>query len=550
MIFINIFTVMANFKDVTNYIIASTVGAIVGVIAYTIKKKYATKKDVQKLEKQCELEKKKDDNHTKNIKEIVDNQCDNKIRYKHAETDETLRLREGMLELNRKYGISAPKATDKVQHQPSLRCWIKHFHSQYTIPDYSNIPLLKQILDGYPDDFKDAMMLHLLNSLGAMCYSKVRAKRDDVMHAPNLLTIVEGKQGSGKSKFDIVYKTLFKRLIEQDREKLAKDISENIIQTVGVNITKSKFIDILAANNGVHLYAMETELSRMLKVSHNGRSIGFIELRKAFDNEEIEQFNKNGKAKQGRYPVYFNCTLTGTPEAINNAFNIKEVNEGSARRFCFTVIPEPDAQCKKWKLPQGKKLEDIRDLIDSLRSTYCFRHDPVKGDIPCDEYEIDLGYMEEALESWLQTQYKIYLVDKVEMRNEVRFGIAAVAFHNAIVLHMLAGNPNSRQKAKRKTVIQLALYIADYCMERYLAKFVPEYNMTSVSTTDAEQSAQRPVQKKRELTIEEILYWYPRRGQLGDNGKTIGYGTIAKHLGLQDKNIVRNSFKRYEQGKL
>lgn len=279
---------MANFKNVTNYIIVSTVGAAVGVIAYKIKKKYATKKDVQKLEKQCELEKKKDDNHTKNIKEIVENQCDNKIRYKRAETDETLRLREGILELNHKYGISAPKATNKVQHQSSLRCWIKLFHSQYTMPDYSNIPLLKQILDGCPDNFKDAMMLHLLTSLGAMCFSKVRARYDDVMRAPNLLTIVEGKQGSGKSKFDTVYKTLFQRIIEQDRTKLAKDIPEKIIQTAGVNITMSKFLDILAANNGVHLYAMETELSRMLKVSHSGRGIGFIELRKAFDNEEIE----------------------------------------------------------------------------------------------------------------------------------------------------------------------------------------------------------------------------------------------------------------------
>ena len=35
---------------------------------------------------------------------------------------------------------------------------------------------------------------------------------------------------------------------------------------------------------------------------------------------------------------------------------------------------------------------------------------------------------------------------------------------------------------------------------------------------------------------------------IGDDGKPIGYGTIAKHLGLQDKNIVRNAFKRYEKG--
>lgn len=528
----------------------TTVTAGISVIAFKAKKKYATKKNVQILEEQCKFEKEKDDNHTKNIKDIVDNQFDNKIRYKHTETDEALRLHEGMLGLNRKYGMSASKATDTVQHQSSLRCWIRSFHLQYTMPDYSCFPVLKQILDGCPEDFKDAMMFHLLTSLGAMCFSKVRAKYDGVMCAPNLLTIVEGKQGSGKRKFDTVYKLLFQRIIEQDREKLRKDTPEKIIQTVGVNITMSRFLDMLAANQGVHLYAIETELSRMSQVSRSGRGIGFIEFRKAFDNEEIEQFNKNGKSTQGRYPVYLNCTLTGTPEAVNEAFNVKEVNGGSARRFCFTVIPEPDAQCKKWKFPQRDELEAIGNQIDQWRSTYCFRCDSAKGDIPCDEYEIDLGYIEEALEDWVQTQYKIHLADKIEMRNEVRLGIAAVAFHNAIVLHMLAGNPGSRQTTKRKMVKQLVLYIADYCMERYLAKFVPEYNMYSENITNAEQHLKSPESTKRKLTLEEILYWYPLRGKSGDDGKTIGYGTIAKHLGLQDKNIVRNAFKRYEQGKL
>lgn len=532
------------------FLITTTVGAGIGVIAYKRKKKYETKKNIQLFEKKCELETKKDDNHTKNTKDIVDNQFDNKIRYKHTETDEALRLHEGMLELNRKYGISASKTTDTVQHQPLLRCWINHFHSQYAMPDYRNIPLLKSVLDGCPEGFKDPMMFHILTSLGAICFSKVRAKYDDVMRAPNLLTVIEGKQGSGKSKFDTVNKTLFQRIIEQDREKSANGLSERIIQTVGFNITMAKFIDMLAANKGVHLYAMETEFSRMSEVAHNKRVIGFIELRKAFDNEEIEQFNKNRRAKQGRYPVYLNSTLTGTPEAINKAFNKKEVNEGSARRFCFTVIPEPDAQCKKLRFPQGDELEAIRDQIDKWRNTYCFYHDPIKGEVPCNEYEIDLDYVAEALEDWAQTQYKLYTMDKLEMRNEVRFGIATTAFRNAIVLHMLAGNPDATQKALRKTVKQLALYIANYCMERYLAKFAPEYSINSGNIADTERNPQCPTQKKRKLTIEEISYWYPLRGKVGSDGKIIGYGTIAKQLGLQDKNIVRNSFKRYEQGKL
>lgn len=226
------------------------------------------------------------------------------------------------------------------------------------------------------------------------------------------------------------------------------------------------------------------------------------------------------------------------------------MSEGSARRFCFTVIPEPGAYSEKIQFPEGDELEALRDKIDDWRNKYCFHHDSVKGDIPCDDYVVDLDYVAEALEGWIKTQYQIYLKEQVEMRNEIRYGIAAVAFHNAIVLHMLAGEPDAKQRLARKSVKQLALYIADYCMERYLSKFVTNYKINSASITDTELHSKRPEQKKRKLTLEEIAYWYPLHRTIGDDGKPIGYGTIAKHLGLQDKNIVRNAFKRYEQGKL
>ena len=522
------------------------VGAV-GVVVYCLKKKYGTKKDIEKQKVNSKLKQAEDDNHAKNTKDIVDNEYDNKIRIIRAETDEKLRLKKGMLEL---YGIRSSTTAEQNQHEPSLSCWINNFHSLVAMPGYEHIPLLKQLLDGCPKDFKDTMLLHLLTMTGGLCFSKVRAKYNGDLHAPNLLTIVEGKQGSGKSRFDAVYKKLFHRIIEQDRVKTGKDIQGKIVQTVGITITKSKLIDMLADNRQVHLYAIETELSRLLEVSRSGRGIGFIELRKAFDNEYIEQFNKGRKSTQGRYPVFLNCTLTGTPQAVNNAFNPKEVSEGSARRFCFTVIPEPGAYSEKIQFPEGDELEALRDKIDDWRNKYCFHHDSVKGDIPCDDYVVDLDYVAEALESWIKTQYQIYLKEQVEMRNEIRYGIAAVAFHNAIVLHMLAGEPDAKQRLARKSVKQLALYIADYCMERYLSKFVTDYKMDSASITDTELNSKRPEQKKRKLTLEEIAYWYPLHGTIGDDGKQIGYGTIAKHLGLQDKNIVRNAFKRYEKGKL
>ena len=534
-------------KEIISICIITLTPAIIGGIIYVIKKKCVTKNDVKKMRVNSKLKISEDNNHTNNVIDIANNECDNKIRYKRVETDEKIRLHKELWKWQREYSIKGSTTDEQSQNESSISCWIKNFHSIFKMPGYDNIPLLKQVLDGCPEGFKEAMLFHLLTMTGALCFSRVRAKYNGDLHAPNLMTVVEGKQGSGKSRFDLIYKKLFSRIIEQDRIKTRKDIPGNIKQTVGINITNSKFIDMLAENGKVHLYVIETELSRLLEVSRSGR-IGFIEFRKAFDNEDIEQFNKSKKSTQGRYPVYLNCTLTGTPTAVSNAFNSKEVNEGSARRFCFTVIPEPGAHSEKIQFPEGEELEIIRDKIDEWRSKYCFHHDPVKGDIPCDEYVVDLDYVAEDLEDWIKAQYQIYLKDKVEKRNEIRFGIAAVAFHCAIVLHMLAGNPDAKQRLARKNVKQLTLYIADYCMERYLTRFVPDYRMDSANITDSQQNSKCSAQKKRHLTLEEITQWYPKRGMIGDDGKPIGYGTIAKHLGLQDKNIVRNAFKRYEKG--
>lgn len=534
-------------KEIIITCIITLTPAIIGGIIYVIKKKEGTKNDVKKMRENSKLKMSEDNNHTNNVIDIVNNEYDNRIRYERVKTDEKIRQHKELWKWQKEYSIKGSTTDEQSQNESSISCWIKNFHSIFKMPGYDNIPLLKQVLDGCPEGFKEAMLFHLLTMTGALCFSRVRAKYNGDLHAPNLMTVVEGKQGSGKSRFDLIYKKLFSRIIEQDRIKTRKDIPGNIKQTVGINITNSKFIDMLAENGKVHLYVIETELSRLLEVSRSGR-IGFIEFRKAFDNEDIEQFNKSKKSTQGRYPVYLNCTLTGTPTAVSNAFNSKEVNEGSARRFCFTVIPEPGAHSEKIQFPEGEELEIIRDKIDEWRSKYCFHHDPVKGDIPCDEYVVDLDYVAEDLEDWIKAQYQIYLKDKVEKRNEIRFGIAAVAFHCAIVLHMLAGNPDANQRLARKNVKQLTLYIADYCMERYLTRFVPDYRMDSANITDDQQNSKCSEQKKRHLTLEEILQWYPKRGMIGDDGKPIGYGTIAKHLGLQDKNIVRNAFKRYEKG--
>ena len=82
---------------------------------------------------------------------------------------------------------------------------------------------------------------------------------------------------------------------------------------------------MLATNKGVHLYAMEQEISQIRVSSSPKRCLSWVDFRKAFDNDEADQNNKSRNSTQGRYPIYLNCTLTGTPNAINKIFNEEEV---------------------------------------------------------------------------------------------------------------------------------------------------------------------------------------------------------------------------------
>lgn len=92
-----------------------------------------------------------------------------------------------------------------------------------------------------------------------------------------------------------------------------------------------------------------------------------------------------------------NCSFTGTPQAINRFFNENEVEGGTARRFCFSIIPESGRELPDFKFPQDKELKEIREKIRSWRHTYCFNHDNEKGDNPCSEYVVDLDYVKKLL---------------------------------------------------------------------------------------------------------------------------------------------------------
>lgn len=478
---------------------------------------------------------------------VDDNRTDNHIREAQALSDIRMNERKQVMELrqSKKFATNVP-AKDNV----SLREWINSFHARYPMPDYSSIQFLAPILDACPSGFEDAMLMSLLSECGALCFSKVRALYlDGNQHSPSIQVVVEGEHGSGKGKILDLYERLFSRVIDADNEKLSRtDVANVILQTAGINISRAKFYEIMANNHEVHIFALESESATVLDTFKKANGLSFDYLRKAFSNERIYQNNMMRHSPNGSFLVYFNYVFTGTPDAITVLFNRDEVEGGTASRICFAIIPEVGRMAPFMVFPSGNELDIMRDQIDSWRQQYCYQ--TVDGiDTACPEYEIELDYVCKALQDWQDEQCDRSVQEGVKERTSERMRMAAIAFNCAIVLHMLAGEPQSKDIKLRRTVKELAVYIANYCMERYLSKFSDYLPQTQNVETHADESnLANPTPERRPLTNKELFDWYYLRGTYDDDGKVIGYGYIAKELGV-DIDSVKNSFRRFKKNK-
>ena len=127
-------------------------------------------------------------------------------------------------------------------------------------------------------------------------------------------------------------------------------------------------------------------------------------------------------------------------------------------------------------------------------------------DIASVETEIDLDYVNAALKKWLDAQYDLFEMDGNSARKDFRIRAATIAFHAAIVIHMLWGQPTETEVEKRKAVTDLAIYVADYCIERFIHKFGAKHNLQREANRSAEyvKPEQQDPQPQSTVTIKGV----------------------------------------------
>ena len=449
----------------------------------------------------------------------------------------------------------------ETQEPAKFKTWSEKFIDEFgSMPELP--PMLQFVVERSPAGYEVAMVGTLLCALAALCFSKVRAKYlDGKIHAPNLQVLVEGNWGTGKEKFMTALNALFKRLFERDKQKFLSSSNEGkIIQCAGISATESKFIDIMAKNGEVHVLMVSSEVLAAVNNMRKQNGLTAEYYRKAFDNGEVYRGNRS-KDAQGLFKVFMNYILTGTP-GDTERFISKELEGGTASRICWLAIPDSGRYLEALVFEDGEELEKYRNQIEEWNQFYCYNHDESSGwDIPAEEHFIDLGYVNDAIKTWIEDdQWHKANENPNDPRIGARGRMGAIAFHFAMVIHMLFGCPDTEMAQTRRKVVDLTIYLANYCMERFLHKFggiqrvqrelnnlAEQVDSTTITSHDSQQLPSQSDEDDyyggfSKATVRKMVEMHVPG--------VVGYGAIAKAFGLSGdsgKKTVQRAISKYRQ---
>lgn len=412
---------------------------------------------------------------------------------------------------------------------PSDKLWLDDYRKKHPMP---KLPDFLNFIIGCPEGYEIAVLLNMLSMLGAMCFSRVRAKYlDGTSKAPNLQVIIEGISGAGKSLFKRIYDLFFERIKTSDAEK-EKSSEQKIISTKGIDTSTPALCELLDSNQGVHLYIQESEIIRVVELQKQKKGIPASYFLPAFDNDDVIRTTKNGET---RFNLYLNYTFTGTAEGVERFIKGK-VSDGTAGRICWGVIPMGGINQQTAELPDDQLLEDYKDNIDAWREEFCFHTDEEGEDVAAPEHFIDLAYVNDSLKKWLDRQEK----KNEPARNVVARRYGEMAFHCAIVLHMLWGEPEEGDENREK-VIKLTLYLADYLIERFLKKFGDELTESIQKNRIAESVQSTPSLNSKPVYTDEFCASLIMQQKSGKAWKV-----IAEELHTTE-DAVKSQINRYKK---
>ena len=351
-------------------------------------------------------------------------------------------------------------------------------------------PVIRQMVENAPDDFKQAVVLCQLPILGTLG-SKLRARYlDGRMHSPSFQVSLEAPQASGKSFMSRLAEYELAQVIEHDAEQREKELEydkkvremkmlnikvnadnkdevlgqrpNSLIRYCSPKMSITKLLMRMKAAQGLHLFALATEIDTVTKAFKSGFSSYSDLLRNAFDNDSYGQDYASENSFSGIVEIRYNTLFSGTPKAMRRFY--PDVEDGLVSRVCFVVLPDQFGKpMPVWKdlSPEQKQIVDLGLVRLNDIS--------LMGDEVQPDHELKLGWLNEELEKWIRAQQVEAVKNDDRTRDIFCRRAAVVGFRAGMLAYFLYGE--KRTPTIVRNVKRFAVWVANSMLNQHLLRF-------------------------------------------------------------------------------
>jgi hypothetical protein len=383
------------------------------------------------------------------------------------------------------------KLSEPTEEEDDLNEDLSTFNAQLTtqhVPVFP--PLIKQLVQTAPEDFRLALVMCTLPILGTLG-SKLRAQYlDGNMHSPSFQVSLEAPQASGKSFMTRLADLLLMPILKRDEEERRREQEYNeksaglkltgvkvtpenkdellgqrpkgIIRYVPATISITKLLMRLDNARGLHLFALAEEIDTVTKAfKRSFTSYGDL-LRVAFDNGFYGQDYASDTSYSGIVKAFYNTLFSGTPKAMKRFY--PDVEDGLVSRVCFVTLPDQfGKKMPRWNELSEKDRKEVEKQMERLDQI------SIQGDTVQPDHIMQLNFLNRAMDQWLDQQQGEAKRTDDRTRDIFCRRAAVVGFRAGMLAWFLYGEKNSSYT--RKNTVEFARWIASQMLTQHLLRF-------------------------------------------------------------------------------